>query len=204
MDYYPALNIAQRLVDLLAPACKRIEIAGSLRRMKSEVKDIEIVAIPDLRPPRPVFGQQLTNSIFNACLNSLMKDECDGIRLYMDRGADKYKKFAVSTDGGHTAAIYLDLFLVTPPASWGVIYTLRTGPADFSHWLVSPRFIGGGFPAGYYLRDGAVWKNDSNDYIPMPEEIDFLNFCKLNFIEPKNRQPMWVQRTRKIQVHQSI
>ncbi len=43
-----ALEIAERTKKLLAPYCERIEIAGSIRRKKPEVKDIELVAIPKL------------------------------------------------------------------------------------------------------------------------------------------------------------
>ena len=42
------LPITERLVSILAPFCERIEIAGSLRRLKPEVGDIELVVIPKL------------------------------------------------------------------------------------------------------------------------------------------------------------
>lgn len=41
-----ARAVADLLVSYLAPACERIEIAGSIRREVPEVKDIELVAIP--------------------------------------------------------------------------------------------------------------------------------------------------------------
>jgi len=44
--YDEAHSIAVRVLELLQPHCIRCEIAGSIRREKSEVKDIEIVAIP--------------------------------------------------------------------------------------------------------------------------------------------------------------
>lgn len=31
----------------------------------------------------------------------------------------------------------IDLFVVRPPADWGVIFTLRTGSREFSHWLAT-------------------------------------------------------------------
>ena len=46
MIYEQALEIAEKTKALLAPHCERIEIAGSIRRLKPFVKDIEIVAIP--------------------------------------------------------------------------------------------------------------------------------------------------------------
>lgn len=46
MKLAQALAIAEKVKALLAPHCERIEIAGSIRRKKPDVKDIEIVAIP--------------------------------------------------------------------------------------------------------------------------------------------------------------
>jgi len=38
--------IANEVVELLKPLCEKIEIAGSIRREKPEVKDIDIVLLP--------------------------------------------------------------------------------------------------------------------------------------------------------------
>lgn len=38
--------IAQQLINLLSEHCERIEVAGSVRRNKPKVKDIELVIIP--------------------------------------------------------------------------------------------------------------------------------------------------------------
>ena len=46
MELQKAYKIAQQLVHVLKPHCARIEIAGSIRRMKAQVGDIEIVCIP--------------------------------------------------------------------------------------------------------------------------------------------------------------
>lgn len=40
------LPIAQDLLKLLAPLCQRIELAGSLRRRKEWVHDIDVIVIP--------------------------------------------------------------------------------------------------------------------------------------------------------------
>jgi DNA polymerase (family 10) len=41
-----AQRIASKIIELLAPDCKRIEIAGSIRRRRPWVNDIDIVLIP--------------------------------------------------------------------------------------------------------------------------------------------------------------
>jgi DNA polymerase/3'-5' exonuclease PolX len=45
MSYPFALNLANRMVELLRPDCQRIEIAGSIRRKKETIGDIELVLI---------------------------------------------------------------------------------------------------------------------------------------------------------------
>ena len=46
MELEKAKAIAEELKELLALACERIEIAGSIRRQKPEVGDIELLCIP--------------------------------------------------------------------------------------------------------------------------------------------------------------
>ena len=54
MKHADALKVAESLVEHFRPACERIEIKGSLCRLKSDVKDIDLLIVPDLSPlPRP-------------------------------------------------------------------------------------------------------------------------------------------------------
>src|SRR3972149_1812673 len=48
MKLKQAYGIAGGLVMALRPVCERVEIAGSIRRGKAEVKDIEIVCVPTM------------------------------------------------------------------------------------------------------------------------------------------------------------
>jgi len=62
MKHADALVIAEKYLEYFSPACERIEIMGSLRRMKEDVKDIELLAVPDLTPlpkPKLEFGKPL-------------------------------------------------------------------------------------------------------------------------------------------------
>ncbi|MBE3038289.1 MAG: hypothetical protein IMZ62_05710, partial [Chloroflexi bacterium] len=148
-----------------APYCKRIEIAGSIRRGKPEVGDIEIVALPD--------GNFEVLDI-EIVLPGLLPG-ADFIK-----NGSRYKQIALP-DG-----INLDLFLVRPPAEWGVIFLLRTGPADFSRKAVTPKSKGGLLPSNCRVRDGQVWRNDID--IPMDEEEDFLKLIGLSGLAPEKRK----------------
>jgi DNA polymerase/3'-5' exonuclease PolX len=156
-----AETIATRYVELLRPYCSRIEVAGSVRRKKPEVHDIELVAIPT----------DAVNMQFK------LEWESGSRRL---KGGSKYQQYALPE------GINLDLFLVTPPAQFGVIFTLRTGPAEFSTWCVTRRALGGRLPKFAMVNSGAVWVKEQ--IVPMPEEIDFLSFLGLGLLEPWERK----------------
>ena len=42
-----AQGLAKEVITILSPFCKRIEVAGSIRRRKAEVHDVDIVLIPN-------------------------------------------------------------------------------------------------------------------------------------------------------------
>ena len=174
-----AAQIAENYRMQLAPYCTRIEIAGSVRREKSIVHDIELVAVPLICDVRDMFGTFISSqSALEVALPHLLT--LWGASAI--KNGPKYKQFGLAEN------IKLDLFLVTPPAEWGVIFALRTGSADFSHRLVTSRKYGGFLPSYAKVRDGQVI--DSNgDSIPMPEEGDFLEFCGLpRDLPPKSRE----------------
>lgn len=195
MEHANALKIAQELVDLFEPVCVRIEIKGSICRMKAEPKDIEILAVPDLTPPeigKIEFGKPIPK-VYKTHLDALLAEMVDSNAWYLKASGDKYKKIWLNNEH-----IQVDLFLVTPPAEWGVQSVIRTGPSDFSHWMVTRKSKGGALPDEYIVADGAVGqrvRGDKGDgrqgVIPMPEEIDFFSLCGMKWIEPSQRVARW-------------
>ncbi len=166
---------------------ERAEIAGSVRRGKPDVKDIEIVAMPILKPPVPQFGDRL---VFKTALDRLLHQMLSKRAIEFCKNGDKYKQFWAMADGIHL--IKIDLFLVTPPAQWGVIDLIRTGPAEFSHWMVTSRDSGGALPREYCVSEGGVRHLEHvEDVIPMPEEADYFTLCGMEWIEPSKREPHW-------------
>lgn len=193
MRYGPAIQIARSLVEHLRPACTRIEIAGSVRRGKGEVKDIEIVAVPDLvtRPRfRAEFGKPAPKYYIRTQLDQVLM-EMENIEIC--KFGDRYKQIYLKYAG-----ISLDLFLVLPPAQWGVQMVIRTGPKEFGQWMVTRQCYGGALPNEYIVQDGVVGrrvKGEKGDVregeIAMPEELDFLQFCSLSWIDPAQRRAGW-------------
>jgi DNA polymerase/3'-5' exonuclease PolX len=201
MRHAQAIIVAEWLMENLRPGCERIEIAGSLRRGRPEVHDIEIVAKPYSKAPIPVFGNKFIDKTMLDRHLRYLEEDCV---LKKVKGGDKYKQYTIGRweEFGLEAPVNpfnLDLFVVTPPAQWGVQMVIRTGPNkpenNFSQWMVTQRLKGGALPGDYYVKDGAVWEFDAIDrndrLVKMPEEKDFFTLCGLEWMEPDERVAKW-------------
>ena len=93
----------------------------------------------------------------------------------------KYKRLVFAHAG---EAFPLDLF-VTQPAEWGVVFTIRTGSADFTHRLVTPRRHGGLMPDGMREHGNAIW--DGERQLVTPEERDVFAALGLAWVPPERR-----------------
>jgi hypothetical protein len=209
MKLIEARKVAEALLEQLRPACTRIEIKGSIARLKDEPGDIELLVIPDLTPvprARAQFGKPIPPP-YNTLLDKMV-DEMriqKTIDVYGD--GPRYKTFWLNDAG-----IKVDLFINIPPSHWGVQAVIRTGPRDFGHWCVTNRKHGGALPDAYFVKHQVVWikgEIDKHDipgsqnqtiellspanHLPMPEEIDFLNLLELGWIEPKDRVARWTK-----------
>jgi DNA polymerase/3'-5' exonuclease PolX len=161
MLYTEALPIAEAAKALLAPHCHRIEIAGSIRRRKAEVKDIEIVAIP-----KP-YDTGLFASGIATVVNQWEKVKGELPCRYTQR---------ILPEG-----IKLDLFFAYPH-NWGLIYAIRTGSADFSHYVLAAGWV----KHGYHSMDGKLVKG--KHFINVPEEHDLFRIAGVPYIAPELRE----------------
>ena len=201
MDIGKALGIALRLVEDLESGCTRIEIAGSLRRGKPEVKDIEIAAIPrvTIETIEDMFGDSCgTVEVFHfeEHLGNLLDLEL-GWEWELDpvqrRNGPRYKRLRHKIAG-----ICCDLFLTTE-RGWGGCLAIRTGPWDFSRALVTLarrqwKHVADGYLVHHHPKPkGGCPKGSSCPLIvPTPEEADFFAALDLPWIEPCDRTASWV------------
>jgi DNA polymerase (family 10) len=169
-----ARHLAEDMVSLLRPKCDRIEIAGSIRREKPSIGDVEIVMIPRLHTAFNLFGDSIVKRETDDITAALL---VDGFTLL--KNGDHFKQARLQ--GG---SVVFDLFLTTPE-QWGMIFTIRTGSADFSHRLVTQRNKGGLLPSYMHVKGGLLWAGDK--VIPTPEERDVFNAIGLPWIEPSER-----------------
>ena len=180
MIHEKAFEIACKYRELFAPYCDRIEIAGSIRRGKPWPKDIELVAIPQMQEVQALFGKSgIKVSGLSIPLKQLRQNE----KFRFIKAGLRYIQIVLPEE------IVLDLFIVLPPAQWGVEYLLRTGPLEFNTWLVTHRSKGGALPAFAEMHDAGIYV--ARKLVEMPEEIDLLNFLGLGWLEPAERSPQW-------------
>lgn len=99
-----ATTIAERVKEFLSPHCNKIEIAGSIRRAKAIVHDIDIVLIE--KPEAAVMINSVIASIGNVELNG-----------------SKIKRVRCAKD------ITIDIYIATP-ATWPTLLLIRTGSKE--------------------------------------------------------------------------
>lgn len=160
MLYQQALEIAEKVKSQLAPHCERIEIAGSIRRKKPEVKDIEIVAIPK---PYDI-------GLFESGIATVVK-QWEKVKGELPC---KYTQ-RILPEG-----IKLDLFFAEPD-NWGLIFALRTGSADYSHLILASEWVS----QGYKSQGGYLYTNGKK--ITIPEEEDLFKLLGLEYKAPELR-----------------
>lgn len=164
MEYKKAYEIAEAVLELLRPHCERCEIAGSLRRGKAEVKDIEIVAIP-----KP-YEIGLLESGLAEVVNCWPK-----IKGPLKYGVCKNTQRLLPEN------IVLDIWFADRK-NWGLIYALRTGNVDFNKMVLIPSLK----RKGYISQDGYLRKG--NEIVDVPEEIDLFIMMEMRFRRPEQRK----------------
>lgn len=176
MSYGEALPLATKIVDHIRSAMERVEIAGSVRRKKENVGDIEIVGTPADRV-------KLISLLRD--IGSHIKPGVPGVVPWEPKVESKYLRVRLNEE------INLDLFL-SHPDNFGGLFLMRTGsgsgpdgnsfngftPGIFSRWK---KLSKGGMMVGCQptTPDGVS--------IPLPEEKDFFDLLGMNFVPPEER-----------------
>ena len=180
-DREEALAVALGLVDLLRPACLRIEIAGSIRRLKPDVGDIELVYVPRLVPVPDLFGGGTMMPATDAVLDGLVKAGTIGKR----RNSKGSTMWGVSNKlGVHVASgIPVDFFATEEAAFWNYL-VCRTGGAE-NNMEIAGRAQAKGWKWNPYgpgftrLADG--------EQVAVASEAEVFRFVVMKFLRPEER-----------------
>lgn len=211
-----ALTIADSFADWLADDCEgdplqgepMLVIAGGVRRHKPDVHDLDIVAQPILKAPPLEFGRKPFATLFE---QTLWQMQADGYLMEAIADGPKKKKYEVNVERfgiqPDAQPFYVEFNLVTPPAQFGVLLMIRTGPGsdpnNFSQWFVTPRAKGGALPDGYRVKHGAIWLEAQLDAkgeplrgerpLEMPTEESVFAFLDMEYVRPEERKAKWVR-----------
>ncbi len=181
---HEAEAISTAIVADLEPFCARIAVAGSIRRRKEMVGDIELVAIPRYEPVG-LFGDMQANALW-----AHLHDAGDRYRFVKgDKPDGRYYQLTLPAHDD----LQLDLFLARHD-NWGWILLMRTGPGGNGH-------NGGGFSgsvlAAWKKRQGLGRDRDggkdgrlvdrTGQGVPTPEEEDVFALIGRAPIPPERR-----------------
>lgn len=185
-----ARALAEAVADLLRPGCAEIVIAGSIRREKETVKDIELVA-----RLQPELDRRLAQSRLDAAILKAVAAGALAFDKAVKRAGSRYKRLLYPIMAGSTA-IAVDLF-IADEQNFGNTLAIRTGDADFTRLMVTQRAWNGLLPVYCKQEDGYLWnwkprqcKNDCaqrGEIIPCPTEQAFFDALGIPFVPPPER-----------------
>lgn len=161
MPWAEAAAKAEDVLAQLAPHCERIEIAGSIRRKRPTVGDIEIVAIA--KPYDVGLFASGIATVVNQWVKVRGELPCKATSRILPCGTQ------------------LDLFLVTED-NWGLQLAIRTGSAAYSHQVLAT----GWSRRGYTSQGGQLRRNGVT--YPVRTEEELFRFAGVAWVPPEGRE----------------
>ena len=186
-----AIPIADQIMMQLAPFCERITIAGSVRRRKRSVKDIEILAVPKTFETVDMFNEvHEVHSQLDDFLTELVKQNGQFFKKRPNkRGHYTFgpkNKLMIHVPSG----IPIDVFTTTAE-NWGMSLVVRTGPKEFNIAMMS-RFQELSMRGHAYGGVSVKRPNDElGDYwevLDCPDEESVFKLLGWEYAEPHERE----------------
>ena len=166
-----AQAIAAKVLAQLRPHCAQIEIAGSVRRKRPTIGDIEIVCIPKPYQAEPLFASGLA-TVVNQWPKVKGELPCKYTKRLLPEG------------------IPLDLFMVDRNG-FGLQLAIRTGSAAWSHQVLAKAWV----RAGYKSEGGLLRRVVNTEGIyslgsaaPTPTERVLFDLIGLPWTPPEERE----------------
>lgn len=192
MTYQQASKIAVDTCYKLQPYCKKLNIAGSVRRKVQIPGDIEIVCVAKERSVYDLFGNKtgaikLASFIHTASRLGLI-----------EKGSPMGKYMRLKVEDG----IFVDLFMPSEEDYYRQ-YAIRTGSASYAHKVIANAWTKLGWCGsdvglrrmsdciGTKTSDGkTIWKCINQNGLKPPvwkSEEEFFNWLKLEYQKPELR-----------------
>jgi len=176
IDLDSAKVVSKKILDHLLPSMKRLEVAGSVRRCKPVVGDIELVGIPDSR-------EDLLRLLKD--IGQTIKPGVPDIVPWEPKLDSKYIRVRLEEE------MNLDLFL-GKHENFGGLFLMRTGSASGADGNSFNGFVPGIFSRFKKLSGGGRMTDvmptmTTGEQLWVPEEQDFFDLLEMNFVPPEER-----------------
>lgn len=184
--------LADEFAALIREYALRVEVAGSIRRGKPDIGDLEMV----------VQAGQMANDPLDQRIEAL---RAEGVFTPEAKQDGKPRAWGERYKAGFYKGHRLDLFIVRPDRPFGVTFLIRTGPGDANELLVTRRNsqnrgTQGCCPEHLWFNSGSLWRlpypiNTRIETAPpgcvqvegMHEEADVFAALGMPYIEPAER-----------------
>lgn len=194
-----ASRLADDVMALLEPSCERIKVAGSIRRERPDIGDIDLVCVPRLHmqtAPSPedgvvrdLFGDVVGKpSAAPAVVTVSELDTCCAALL--DSGMFQYrlnvkgqKSWGHDLKKGTYRGLNIDICSATDD-TWAYWMAIRTGPAEFSKRMVTDRRHGGFCPHYLHFKGARLRRVDNEEPIDTPDEETLFRELGLAWLPP--------------------
>lgn len=136
MLLHEASPIAYQVNKLLQPFCKQILTAGSIRRMKPEVKDIELVAnvqYIELTQGYDLWNIPIKKTVIHPGWLEAVYN-IPGAKFLKGKPTGRYMQIELPE------GIKLDLFMPQEPDFWRIM-AMRTGSAEYSKYVIATGWV---------------------------------------------------------------
>ena len=161
--YAEAYRIASEVLEQLKPHCERISLAGSVRRKKAEVSDLDIVIIT----------KPYSTGIFESGIATLV-NKWEFSKGELEFGKTRYIQ-RILPEG-----IKIDI-LIAEEENFGLIFAIRTGSLEYNRKVLIPGLDRQGFKSdgGYLFKDGERYE--------VREEEDLFRLIGIPYSNPEDR-----------------
>ena len=169
-----ATACASKLAAWLAPFCQRVEIAGSIRRGRLVIGDVDLVILPTVRTVRNLLGDQ-DGAVNETAVEIIARANRDGWRV-MQAGEE-----TIQIETPKPPRVQVDFFFATE-ASWASVLLCRTGSREHNVWICSEA-----------TRRGLHWKPNrglmrGDELLPTTSEREIYERLGLTYLEPSQRE----------------
>jgi DNA polymerase/3'-5' exonuclease PolX len=171
-----AESIANKVRNHVLSSMDRVEVAGSIRRQKEVVGDIEICGIP---------GDRTKLIDLLAEVGQHIKPGVPGVVPWTPKIEAKYLRVRLAE------GMNLDVFLATPE-NWGGLFMMRTGSGASPDGNAFHGFVPGVFGRWKKMSGGGRMTDcmptmPTGEQLWVPEEQDFFDLLEMDFVPPAER-----------------